>query len=335
MQIRSPRIVTLALAIGAALAVPAAAQAKPHTATVLHVDRAHHRIELVNASHVVRNYTVSGKLPRRVARGSVVSYSARGKRVTKLRLKGRARKVSYMGKVVASSKSGVVLQLADGRRVRIGKKGRANRARAAGSVSIQITGLKVGQVVLITETVDSSGNVQITIKLVQQPDPTAGEDQTVSGTVVSVADDGSTMTLHVDGQPDMTFQTDSDLVDGLVAGDQVDVTYYQDTDGTLVADDVQYTDTGSSDPGSDPGSDSDAVGTVVAVAADGSTLTLHVDGQPDMTFQTDSDLVDGFAPGDQVDVTYYQDTDGTLVADDVEYADNGSSSDGSGDGSGS
>jgi hypothetical protein len=45
--------------------------------------------------------------------------------------------------------------------------------------------------------------------------------------------------------------------------------------------------------------------------------------------------VDGFIPGDLVDVTYYQDTDGTLVADDVQYADNGSGSDDSGDGSGS
>jgi hypothetical protein len=330
MHTRSPRILTLALAIGAVLAVPAAAQAKPHTGTVLNVDRAHHRIELVNAKHVVRNYTVSGKLPRRVARGSVVSYSAHGKRVTKLRLKGRARKLSYMGKVVASNKRGVVLQLADGRRVRVGKKGRANRARAAGSISIQIQGLQVGQVVLITETADAAGNVQITIKLVQHSDPTAGEDQTVSGTVTAVAADGSTITIHVDGQPDMTFQTDSDLVDGLVVGDQVDVTYYTDTDGTLVADDIEYTDSGSSDPQSDP----DVVGTVAAVAADGSTMTVHVDGKPDMTFQTYPDLVDGFVPGDLVDVTYYQDTDGTLVADDVQYADN-SGSDDSGDGSGS
>jgi hypothetical protein len=329
MHIRSPRILTLALAIGTALAVPAAAQAKPHTGTVLNVDRAHHRIELVNAKHVVRNYTVSGKLPRRVARGSVVSYVSHGKRVTKLRVKGRARKVSYIGKVVASSKRGVVLQLADGRRVRVGKKGKAARARAAGSVSIQIQGLKVGQVVLITESADNGGNVQITITLVQQQDPSAGEDQTVSGTVASVAADGSTITVHVDGKPDMTFQTDSDLVDGLVAGDKVDVTYYTDTDGTLVADDVQPADTGSSDPQSDP----DVIGTVAAVAADGSTLTVHVDGKPDMTFQTYPDLVDGFVAGDLVDVTYYKDTDGTFVADDVQFADN-SGSDNSGDGSG-
>jgi hypothetical protein len=50
-----------------------------------------------------------------------------------------------------------------------------------------------------------------------------------------------------------------------------------------------------------------------------------------MTFQTDSDLVDGVNVGDQVDVTYFKDTDGSLVADDVEPAD--SSGDNSGDGS--
>ena len=128
----------------------------------------------------------------------------------------------------------------------------------------------------------------------------------------------------------MTFQTDPDVVDGVSVGDQVDVTYFQDTDGSLVADDVEPADDSSS------GDDQDAIGTVTAVAADGSSLTLHVDGKPDMTFQTDPSLVDGVNVGDQVDVTYFQDTDGTLVADDVEAADSsqGNSGDGSGDGSG-
>jgi hypothetical protein len=332
MHPRLTRIAPIGLALAATLAVPAVAQAKPHTATVLRIDRAHHRIELVDRRHVVRNYVVGAKLPHRLSRGSVVSYSAHGKRVTKLRLKGHARKLRYIGKVVASGKGGVVLKLADGRRVRLGGKGRhaAHRVRAAGTVSIEVQGLKVGQVVMITEASDASGNVTITIKLIQQQDSTSGEDQTVTGAVTAVAADGSTLTVQVDGKGPMTFQTDPDVVNGVSVGDQVDVTYYQDTDGSLVADDVQPSNSGSPGDGS---TDQDAVGTVTAVATDGSTLTVQVDGKGPVTFQTDSDLVDGISVGDLVDVTYYQDTDGSLVADDVQPADNSSS--GSGDSSGS
>jgi hypothetical protein len=267
MHLRSTRISTIALAIAAALAIPAAAQAKPQTATVLRVDRAHHRIELVNSSHVVHAYAVAGKLLRRVARGSVVSFSVKGKRVTKLRLKGRAHKLAFYGTVVASGKRNVVLQLADGRRVRLGTKAKAKAkakaqaARAAGTVSIQLVGLKPGQTVLITESFDANGNVTITIKLVQGADPNGGgsggsggddtPDQDAVGTVTAIAADGSTITIQVDGQGAMTFQADADLVSGFNVGDAVDVTYYTDTDGSLVADDVESTD--NSGGGSDSG----------------------------------------------------------------------------------
>jgi hypothetical protein len=232
------RIAPAALAVAALFAVPAVAQAKPQSATVLRVDRAHHHVELVNGNHVVRTYVIAGKLMRKLSRGSVISFSARGKRITRARVKGRSRKLSFYATVVSNGKGGVVLKLANGRRVRIGGKKRAHRkagaVKAAGSVSI-----KVGQVVLITEATDTSGNVAITITLVQQPDPTAGEDQDAVGTVTAVAADGSTLTVQVDGKGPMTFQTDPDLTNGVSVGDLVDVTYYQDTDGSLVADDVQ------------------------------------------------------------------------------------------------
>ena len=47
-------------------------------------------------------------------------------------------------------------------------------------------------------------------------------------------------------------------------------------------------------------------------------------GSGSMTFAADSDLLDGVSVGDVVDVTYFQDTDGSLVADDVEPADDSS-----------
>jgi hypothetical protein len=40
----------------------------------------------------------------------------------------------------------------------------------------------------------------------------------------------------------MTFEADPDVTDGIGVGDHVDVSYYQDDDGSLVADDVELTD---------------------------------------------------------------------------------------------
>jgi hypothetical protein len=261
-MLRRTRVVSVGLAIAAALAVPAVAQAKPQTATVLRLDRAHHQIELVNSRHVVRNYVIGTKVPRRVARGSVVAYTTRGKRVTKLRLKGRAHKISFYATVVSSGSKGVVLRLANGRRVRLGgkRKHAAPRIKAAGSVSVSVQGLKVGQTVMITETFDGKGNVSIVITLVQAPDPTGGQDQTDTGTVTAVAADGSTLTVQVDGKGPLTFQTDSDLVDGVAVGDVVDVTYYEDT-GQLIADDVQLSDTSGTDNSGTDNSGTDNSGT--------------------------------------------------------------------------
>jgi hypothetical protein len=81
----------LALAL---LAIPAAAQAKPQTAAVLRVDRAHRSVELVDSQRVVRNYTLAGSAPRKLRAGARVAFQAHGKRISALRVEGRARKLS-------------------------------------------------------------------------------------------------------------------------------------------------------------------------------------------------------------------------------------------------
>jgi predicted RNA-binding protein (virulence factor B family) len=213
----------------------------------------------------------------------------------------------------------VVLRLADGRRVKVGagKSRKRNRVSAAGSVTLNIQGLKVGQIVLITQTADAAGNVTITVKLTQAPDANGGEDQDAAGTVTAVAADGSTLTIQTGDGRSLTFQTDSDMVDGISVGDTVDVAYYQDSDGSLVADDISPAD----NSGDSSGDDQAATGTVTGIAADSSTLTVAVDGGGSMTFQVDSDMVDGISVGDTVDVAYYQDSDGSFVADDVSPVD--------------
>jgi hypothetical protein len=313
------RLVPSCAAAIALLAIPAAASAQ--TGAVLRVNRAHHKLEIVDSRHAVRSYTTaSRRAVRKLRAGAKVSFQAQGGRITSLRPLGRAHKISFLAKVVsASSGKGLVLRLGDGNELRLGKRQLTRHAHRAhrSSVQIDIQGLDAGQVLLITETVDRAGNVTITIKLMPSSDPN-GDDQDATGTITALGT--GSLTIQTDDGQSMTFQADPMLLEDFSLGDDVDVSYYTDADGSLVADDVEPLD----DSGSD---DLDAIGTVTAIAGD--SITVQVDGSGPMTFQADSDLLDGVAVGDLVDVTYFQDTDGSLVADDIEPADD--SGDDSGD----
>jgi hypothetical protein len=290
-----------------ALLVPAAAQAKPQKGAVLRVDRAHHKVEVVNSAHLVRRYSVAGKLSSKLRSGALVTFKANGKKASGLRVTGRTRKLAFYATVVSSAKKGAVLRLPDGRSWKIGKK-QLKHAHGS-SVSISLEGLDPGQVVLITMVTDDKGNVAITIKLVNGDDPTGGEDQEATGTVTDVTDDSITIDT---GDEQLTFVADPDLLADIQVDDEVDVTYYEDG-GTLVADDVSLVDDGQEDD--------TVTGTVTQVRGDG--LTIQVDGEGAMSFSADPDLLQDVAVGDVVDVTYYQDDNGSLVADDVEPADPG------------
>jgi hypothetical protein len=311
------RLLPSCAAAFALLAIPAAASAQAQTGAVLRVNRAHHKLEIVDSHHVVRSYTAAaGRAVRKVSAGAKVSFQAQGGRISSLRVNGRARKVAFLGKVVSSSGKGLVLRLGDGQKLRLGKRQLSRHGLAhRSSVQINIDGLDPGQVVLITESVDGAGNVTITIKLMPGDDSN-GDDQDVTGTITAIGPDS--VTIQTDAGSAMSFQADPVLLEDYETGDQVDVSYYTDSDGALVADDIEPVDESGGD-------DLDAVGTVTALSAD--TVTVQVDGAGSTTFQADTDLLDGVAVGDRVDVTYFQDTDGSLVADDIEPADD------SGDGS--
>lgn len=313
------RLLASCAATIALLLVPAAASAQ--SGAVLRVNRAQQRVEIVDSQHAVRSYTTGARRAiRKLRAGAKVWFQARGGRITSLRVRGRARRIAFLAKVVsASNGKGLLLRLGDGSRLKLGTRRlggrRGHRGRAhRSSVQINLEGLDPGQVVLITETVDGAGNVTITIKLMPDASPT-GDDQDVTGTITALAADG--ITIQTAGGDWMTFQADPVLLEDFSVGDQVDVSYYTDTAGDLVADDVEPLDAGG-----DSSDDLDAVGSVTAIAAD--SITVQVDGRGPMTFSADQELLDGVAVGDVVDVTYFQDTDGTLVADDIEPVDAGS-----------
>jgi len=309
----------------ALLAFPAGALAAPGTGVVLSVDAPQRTIEVVDAHHVVHAYHYRGRLPKLHA-GSRISFSGSKTSIQRVNVSGTgSRTVTFLGRVVRSSKKGLVVRLADGKTVsftarqvrrsrsKAGRKG--VRAAADASVTINISGLAPGVTVLITETVDGRGNIAISIAF---PDSaTLSAEQQASGTITEVdtdafllsTADGSVLRLHV------AADTLNNL--DLQVCDTAEVTYHQDA-GMLIADTV--TDAGTSDSAActGDGESQDEVGTITAVSGDG--LTISTQDQGSMTFVVDSpDITDGFQVGDVVDVTYLDNGDGTLDAGDVEY----------------
>jgi hypothetical protein len=240
----------LLLALAAVLCVgatPAAASASNRQGAVLSVDRAHHRVRIVDSHHRVHRLRYRGRLARNVTPGRRVSYAARGGLLSRLRPLTRLRRLSFYGRVVSSGARGLALRLNDRGLYRIaqGSRSRSHRAvaRAASNVTVGIQGLKPGQVVLVTIADNGSGDIAITIKLVDSApgDSNQGptvDDQQVTGTVSAIAADRSSVTVDVPGTGAKTFRVnDPDTLEHISVGDLVDVCYYQDGN-ELVADDV-------------------------------------------------------------------------------------------------
>jgi hypothetical protein len=315
------------------LAFPATAAAAGTSGTVLSVDAHHHTIQLVDAHHVVHGYRYQGRLPR-LHTGSGVAFHRNGTTISHVSLAGvSSRSVSYYARVLRSSHTGLKLAQADGQRVSFAsgqikhKRLRVKHAvraaiaavASAGNVTVNILGLEPGVTVLVTQSVDASGNVTITISLpAAGAGSPAGSEQQASGTVDTVntdtflldTADGSQLNLHI------AAQTLANL--NLSPCDTVDVSYHQDA-AMLIADSVTATGTSSASACSSSGPDQTETGTITKVSATGVTVATQDNGP--MTFIVDSpDVTAGFVVGDVVDVSYSQLDSGALDASDVEYS---------------
>jgi hypothetical protein len=124
-------------------------------------------------------------------------------------------------------------------------------------------------------------------------DSSSGTDEDAIGAITSVS--GSSVTIDQGaGQGTLEFTVDDpSITDGFDVGDVVDVTYTEDSDGSLDASDVEYV-------------EDDATGVVIAVGAGSLTVTDDSTGNPD-TFTADpgAGMFDGVEIGDEVDVTYH------------------------------
>jgi hypothetical protein len=194
--------------LAAVLALPASAVAASEHGVVLSVDSRHKTAEVVDGSHVVHAYKYRGHLPR-LQIGSRVTFKRSGKAISSVKAgSASSGRVAFYGRVARSSRTSLVLRLADGKTVSFSSKQvrrqrpkplqwHKRHARVAlikatpAGLTINIQALEPSLVVLITETVDDQGDVTITIAFPPHSDPVARGEHQASGTVTDV---GSTST---------------------------------------------------------------------------------------------------------------------------------------------
>jgi len=128
---------------------------------------------------------------------------------------------------------------------------------------------------------------------------------TTSGTVTAIASDDSSFTVQSASGQAQTFSTGTNpsLAGSLQVGDSIDVNYTSAA-GALTARSLTVTATPAP---------AQATGTIVAVAADGSTFTIQTAAGQDMTFST-GDLQSLPDVGAEVEVSYTQGLGGILTA---------------------
>jgi len=316
------RLLSFTVPLLIALTLPALAQAS--TGTVLSVSRSKHQIQIVTAGQVVHAYrfgrhqNLDG-----VQRGTQLSFNTAGSRITHARALGTASTFSFLGQVVSSDKTALVLSLGDARQLRLatthsGSKRAASanlrahcdsNSNAAPTVTIEISGLEPGETVLVTESTDSSGTVTIAITMPPGGGSTSGSGSTTTsggsadanwiGTITAVSATSISVDAGADNGGTKTFSVeDSSVTLGFILGDSVNVTYEQDG-SDFVAEEVQYNNTLTS-----------GVVTALAQAAAGfDTITMTDDfsGRSE-TFYVPDDLLEGQGTliGDDVSVSYYQ-----------------------------
>lgn len=316
----------------ATLAIPAGAMAaSTGSGVVLSVHG--NKVEVVNASHVASAYSVHGKLPH-LKLGSKISFALSGHTISGVRALGATKTISYYAHVVKNSSGHLVLRLPDGNTVSFAssqiKKTKAHASHAilehaASSFTLTVNA-PPGTTVLVTETVGSGGSISVTITIEATTGGGGSADQTAEGIVTDVQQ--TSFGIVDDQTGNVTrFTMDADALASvqMTPCDIVVVSYSSDGSGPAVADNVD--DQGSSDAGACDSDGTyydaqDETGPITGMS--NSSITIDTDDQGPMTFPLlpAAGLINGYLLGDQVDVTYSQDPDGTLYVTDVEYIQN-------------
>ncbi|HEV7774848.1 MAG TPA: hypothetical protein VGO48_16320 [Conexibacter sp.] len=314
---RSRRVLTvLACAASAcALSAPAAlaGPSVPSNGQGVVLSLAGHSVRLVDKSHRVGDVRVAST--RGLHRGDVVSV-----RNGRAYVSGRVRKLSFLGRVVRSSGHGALVRLGDGSSFKVGGgKPHGHRARSAGNVTIDFQGLAPGQTLLVTIATDAQGNVAITIRVLSSPTDIGDGELHASGVVTDDEGEG-VFAIRTDDGSGLRFGDPQQLFEAADAAwcDVVDVSFHKNG-GRLIADELRVTDQSDEGDCAEEEWADEVDGTVTALAADGSSLTVAPDDGTAATMipVDDASLLDGIEVGDGVAVTL--DEDGTAI--DVELLD--------------
>jgi uncharacterized membrane protein YgcG len=339
------RLISLATVL-AATAVPAIAHGAATHGVVLSFSARQHKIQLIDSRHLVHGFRYTGALPT-LHTGSRVRFHRHGAAIRGVATAGApARTIRFLGSVVRSSASRLVISLGDGGRITLAPHSvwlmrsivtdvrHRSSPRVLAFADAAGPSFASGAKVLVTETLTARGQTaRIAVKATGGTAGGAGTGggsggtggggtggggtgggaggaggsctaQTVAldaiGNVTAVSASG--ITISTTSQGTMSFSLDDPTItDGIVPGDQVDVTYTQQADCSYVASDVEY-------------NELDAVGTVTAVTSGSLTILNQATAQPE-TFTADpsEQMFQGVSVGDQVDVTYHLSNGQTVV----------------------
>jgi hypothetical protein len=314
----APRRLLVLLACAAsvcALSAPAAlaGPSSPSNGQGVVLSTTGHGVRLVDRSHRVGVVHVSSA--RGLRRGDVVSV-----RKGRARVSGHVRKLSFLGRVVRSSGRSAVVRLGDGSSFAAGAgKLRGHRARSAANVTVDFHGLAPGQTVIVTIATDAQGNVALAIRVLSAATDIGDAELHATG-VVTDDEDEDTFAIRADDGSGLRFGDPQGLFEAADVAwcDVVEVAFHKSGD-RLIADELRVT--GQSDEGdcAEGAWFGEVEGTVTALAADGSSLTLEPgEGSRPMPIPVaDPSLLDGIEVGDDVVATLGE--DGTAI--DVELLD--------------
>lgn len=317
-----------------AFAIPTAASAATTQGTVLLVNAHQRSIQLIESGDAVHGIRYSRRFPA-VTFGTRLSYRAVAGRVRAVRVLGhRVSRVSFYAVLESIGAHGISLRVGDGTRLRFDRS-------ALGAASKQFS---AGQSVLVTET-RKHGRVRLSLRPRARAagsgpgngetpppvGPVGGSESVTSGVVTEIGSDSIAIRLP-DGSsisptlPAASLAYLNTAVDIEVC-ETVTIAYHTSSAGPVldslaptgfstapIPESLGDTCAEESDGGID------VVGSITAIGP--TSVTVAVPGQGAMTFAVDptQDLLDGNLVGDVVDVTYTQNADGSLSADDVEYA---------------
>jgi hypothetical protein len=334
-------------AILAAAATPATAFAATQTATVLAGNG--RSVQVVLPGGAVKTLQLAGN-GRGVRPGAELRYTEHGSRATGVKVVGHTRTISFDGLVAAAGRHAVKVTLTDGHSLTLPASAAVARSAKAGeAVVANMTLNPSGHVVGLSLSTPGAGTGSGRSKRGKGkgaatssgagagagagtgasptgPEPAANvtTDQRVSGTVASSSLDSNQFNITDGSGHSETFTLNDTLAatDSLLpnACDIVTVSYHADSSGNLIADDVQTT--GNDTSGGCAGANDDlvATGPVTAIDLLGGSITITAADGTQVQVGADASLLAGIVLGDAVTVSYYTDSNGNLVADDVEAA---------------